>query len=118
MEAAAVRTPADLVVRSPVKKWNYKLLTKYESIWIYPVHCDYMSLSEMRQQIIDFGEKYRGKTFEQAFQNTMWAEWFVLTCAKSNKTAHQRFLIFVEKQLDAETMSPEPGSNQVRVLAA
>lgn len=41
MEAAAVRTPADLVVRSPVKKWNYKLLTKYESIWIYPVHCDY-----------------------------------------------------------------------------
>lgn len=77
-----------------------------------------MSLSEMRQQIIDFGEKYRGKTFEQAFQNTMWAEWFVLTCAKSNKTAHQRFLIFVEKQLDAETMSPEPGSNQVRVLSA
>jgi hypothetical protein len=48
----------------------------------------------------------------------MWAEWFVLTCAKSNKTAHQRFLIFVEKQLDAETMSPEPGSNQVRVLSA
>ena len=72
-----------------------------------------MSLIEMRQQIIDFGEKYRGKSYEQAFQDAVWAEWFVSTYAKSNKTAHQRFLIFVEKQLDAETMNPdariEPG---------
>ena len=97
MEAAAVRTPADLVVRSPVKKWNYKLLTKYESIWIYPVHCDYDVPVRDASTNHRLWEKYRGKTFEQAFQDTMWAEWFVLTCAKSNKTAHQRFLIFVEK---------------------
>jgi len=72
-----------------------------------------MPLIEMRQQTIDFGEKYRGKSYEQAFQDAVWAEWFVSTYAKSNKTAHQRFLIFVEKQLDAETMNPdariEPG---------
>ena len=62
-----------------------------------------MPLSEMKQLTVDFGDKYRGQSYLKAFQDSRWAEWFVSTYTKSNKPAHQKFLIFVEKQLDAET---------------
>ena len=61
-----------------------------------------MSLSEMKQLTVDFGEKYRGQSYLTAFQDSRWAEWFVNTYSKSTKINHQKFLMFVEKQLDAE----------------
>ena len=61
-----------------------------------------MPLSEMKQLTVDFGEKYRGQSYLKAFQDTQWSEWFVSTYSKSTKTTHQKFLAFVEKQLDAE----------------
>eukprot|EP00435_Cladocopium_sp_Y103_P025277 s529_g6.t1 len=61
-----------------------------------------MSLAEMGQMQINFGEKYRGQSFEKAFSDAKWTEWFVSTYGQSKKPVHMQYLTFVERTLDNE----------------
>ena len=61
-----------------------------------------MSLEELSAEKIAFGKAKMGQSFEKAFQDASWTDWFVQTYEKSPKPAHQLYIKYVEKRLNAE----------------
>ena len=49
---------------------------------------------------IEFGTKMIGQTFEKAFQDSTWVQWFVSHYEGSSKMAHRKFVRYVEMRLD------------------
>ena len=64
-----------------------------------------MTLEEMSKMKVSFGEKHRGSTFEMAFKDVKWAEWFVSTYWQSTKPEHVQFIQYVERQLDTDALN-------------
>ena len=61
-----------------------------------------MSLEELSAEKIAFGKAKIGQPFEKVFQDAAWTDWFVQTYEKSPKPAHQLYIKYVEKRLNAE----------------
>ena len=61
-----------------------------------------MSLEELSAEKIAFGKAKMGQPFEKVFQDASWTDWFVQTYEKSPKPAHQLYIKYVEKRLNAE----------------
>lgn len=61
-----------------------------------------MSLEELAAEKIAFGKAKMGQSFEKVFQDASWTDWFVQTYEKSPKPAHQLYIKYVEKRLNAE----------------
>ena len=61
-----------------------------------------MSLEELSAEKIAFGKAKMGQSFEKVFQDASWTDWFVQTYEKSPKPAHQLYIKYVEKRLNAE----------------
>lgn len=61
-----------------------------------------MTLEELSQETIQFGQAKKGMSFIKAFQDHSWADWFVSHYEKSEKPQHRKFVRFVELTLDAE----------------
>ena len=54
----------------------------------------YQQSSQMRDMIISFGEKYKGKSFETTFQDQSYVAWFVAHCKGIGK--HQEFHHYIQ----------------------
>ena len=48
-----------------------------------------MSLEKLAAEKISFGKAKMGWSFQKAFQDAQWTDWFVQTYEKSAKPAHQ-----------------------------
>ena len=60
----------------------------------------HLSLEELSVEILSFGQKHAGKTFAEAWMDQEWVKFMVTRYSQSTKSAHRRFLRFVELMLD------------------
>lgn len=60
----------------------------------------HLPLEELSPELINFGQKHRGKSFHDTWKDQEWVTWMVSHFGNSTKTAHRRFLRYVELKLD------------------
>ena len=58
-----------------------------------------MSLEELANEKVAFGEAKKGCTFEKAFQDTQWTEFILNKYETSKKPEHQMYVKFVELKM-------------------
>ena len=61
-----------------------------------------MTLEQLSQESISFGKVKLGQAFPKVFMDSAWTDWFIQTYEKSLKPAHQKYVQYVEKRLNAE----------------
>ena len=61
-----------------------------------------MTLDQLALETISFGKAKIGQPFPKVFLDSAWTDWFVQTYEKSSKPAHQMYILYVEKRLNAE----------------
>ena len=59
-----------------------------------------VTLEELSPELVDFGQKHRGQSFQETWKDQEWVSWMVKHYGASTKTAHRRFLRYVELKLD------------------
>eukprot|EP00434_Breviolum_minutum_P022592 symbB.v1.2.019936.t1/scaffold1645.1/size107836/1 len=64
-----------------------------------------LSLEELSEMTIAFGKAKLGMRFPEAFEDHRWTDWFVGQYEDSPKEEHQKFVVYVEKRLDAEAQA-------------
>ena len=62
----------------------------------------WMSLQDLSQETISFGNKKIGMKFEDAFTDGAWTDWFISHYEHSPKVAHRKYIRYVELRLNAE----------------
>ena len=60
----------------------------------------HLSLEELSVETLSFGQKHAGKTFAEAWMDQEWVKFMVTRYSQSTKSAHRRFLRYVELMLD------------------
>ena len=60
----------------------------------------HLSLEELSGETLSFGQKHAGKTFAEAWMDQEWVKFMVTKYSQSTKSAHRRFLRYVELKLD------------------
>eukprot|EP00435_Cladocopium_sp_Y103_P032593 s197_g8.t1 len=77
-----------------------------------------MSLKELEAETIQFGKAKLGVPFPTAFADNKWTDWFVSQYEKSEKAAHQKFVVYVEKRLDHEAQLSPKMSRPAKIKTA
>lgn len=59
-----------------------------------------MTLEELENQVVDFGQKHKGKKYATVWDTDQeWISWFLSHYARSSKVSHQKFVMFAEKKI-------------------
>eukprot|EP00435_Cladocopium_sp_Y103_P075501 s304_g58.t2 len=84
-----------------------------------PESLDHLTLEELAPEIIAFGQKHQGKSFEEAWGDQEWVQFMISRYQTSTKEAHRRFLRYVELKVeDMESQQTvQPRTNQPVVTA-
>lgn len=62
----------------------------------------HVTLSELSQERVGFGDAKKGQTFEEAFKDTRWTQFILRRYEKYGTPSHLRFVKFAELKLAAE----------------
>jgi hypothetical protein len=62
---------------------------------------DHLTLPELENEVISFGEAHMGHTFSQAWADQEWVKFMTTRYRKSSKESHMRFLKYVELKIEA-----------------
>lgn len=62
---------------------------------------EHLTLSELATEVISFGTKHQGKTFEDAWKDTEWVMFMLSRYQTSTKESHRRFIKFTELKIAA-----------------
>lgn len=62
---------------------------------------DHLTLPELENKVISFGEAHMGHTFSQAWADQEWVKFMTSRYRKSSKESHMRFLKYVELRIEA-----------------
>ena len=60
----------------------------------------HLTLQELENEVISFGEAHMGQTFAEAWSDQEWVKFMTSRYRKSSKEAHMRFLRFVELKIE------------------
>lgn len=78
-----------------------------------------MTYEELCLEKIAFGKSKVGMSFEEAFADGGWTDWFISNYEHSPKVSHQKFIRYVELRLDAEIQAEtQPVSSTAAPKAA
>lgn len=84
---------------------------------------DHLSMEQLEECVIDFGEAQKGKTYAEVWANSQdWVLWFTQHYEKSNKPSHQQFIHYVNVMVGQTEMNegyipisaPEPSVMELR----
>lgn len=62
---------------------------------------DHLTLEDLENEVITFGDVHQGHTYTQAWADQEWVRFMTSRYRKSTKEAHMRFLRFVELKVEA-----------------
>ena len=60
----------------------------------------HLSREELASEVITFGQKHQGETYQQAWEDQEWVAFMVSRYSSSTKNSHRRFLKYVELQVE------------------
>ncbi|CAL1173706.1 unnamed protein product [Cladocopium goreaui] len=81
------------VLESPLNRLQTPVQVEVEDL-------SHLSLEELSGETLAFGQKHHGKTFAEAWMDQEWVRFMVTRYSQSTKSAHRRFLRYVELKLD------------------
>ena len=64
-------------------------------------HLSHLSLTDLEQEKVSFGQKHLGHTFSQAWEDQQWINFMVSKYAESKVMSHRRLIRFVELRVEA-----------------
>ena len=62
---------------------------------------EHLTLSELATEVVSFGTKHQGRTFEEAWGDTEWVMFMLSRYQSSTKESHRRFIRFTELKIEA-----------------
>jgi hypothetical protein len=62
---------------------------------------EHLTLSELATEVVSFGTKHQGKTYEEAWGDTEWVMFMLSKYQSSTKESHRRFIRFTELKIGA-----------------
>ena len=88
-----------------------------------PVPVDHLTLTELSSEVVTFGQKFNGRTFEDTWQDQEWVQFMISRYQKSPKEAHRRYMRYVTLKVESMEQSQgviprtNPGSASLRPQA-
>ncbi|CAL1150804.1 unnamed protein product [Cladocopium goreaui] len=71
-----------------------------EQVAVQVEDLSHLTLEELGPELVDFGQKHRGQSFHETWKDQEWVSWMTKHYGASTKTAHRRFIRYVELKLD------------------
>eukprot|EP00435_Cladocopium_sp_Y103_P008436 s5225_g2.t1 len=83
---------------------------------------DHLTLQDLAQEVISFGAKHQGHTYEETWNDQEWVQFMVSRFQASTKESHRRFLKYVELKVESlergqEVIPQEMPSNRPKARA-
>ena len=75
-----------------------------------------MTLPELATEVITFGTKHQGETYEAAWKDTEWVMFMLSRYQTSTKESHRRFIRFTELKIEALEKGQETIHRDLPVL--
>lgn len=87
--------------RRPVMSLSQRLRQLQVQSVVEPVAVDHLTLEELSSEVVTFGQKFNGRTFEDTWQDQEWIQFMINRYQKSQKESHRRFMKYVELKVEA-----------------
>ena len=62
---------------------------------------DHLTLEELQNEVVTFGQKHTGSTFEDTWTDQEWVHFMINRYSKSQKESHKRYLKYVELKIES-----------------